>query len=119
VTDTTSKETDRMIRPTDEIRRHVCVVPLQVLGRDGLLIHGHEQLELWSLLAEYRARRQQMPVAVVLGGDPVTSIAAWAPLPPRTDGVIFAGVLRNNAVEVVAARSVRFDGPASPEIILG
>ena len=115
---TDKRETDRSVRPPEETRRHVCVVPLQVLGRDGLLIHGHEQLESWSLLAAYRARGQQMPVAVVLGGDPVTSIAAWAPLPSRTDGLIFAGFLRNKPVEVVAARSVPLDVPASAEIVL-
>ena len=98
--------------------RHVCVVPLQVLGRDGLLIHGHEQMELWSLLAEYRTRGQQMPVAVVLGGDPIASLAAWAPLPPRTDSLIFAGFLRNKPVEVVKARSVPLDVPASAEIVI-
>ncbi len=99
-------------------RHHVCVVPLQVLGRDSLVIHGHNQLELWSLLAEYRTRGQQMPAAVVLGGDPITSLAAWAPLPPRTDALIFAGFLRNKPVEMVKARSVPLDVPASAEIVL-
>ncbi len=103
-------------RGTD--RRHVCVVPLEVRGREGLLIHGHEQLELWSLLTEYGTRAQQMPVAVVLGGDPVMSIAAWAPLPPRTDGLTFAGFLRNRSVEVVPARSVPLEVPASAEIVI-
>lgn len=101
-----------------EPRRHVCVVPLEVRGRDGLLIHANEQMELWSLLEEYRLRGQQMPIAVVLGGDVITSVAAFAPLPLRTDGLTFAGFLRNQAVEVVAARSVPLEVPASAEIVI-
>ncbi len=99
-------------------RRLVCVVPLEVRGRDGLLIHGDETSELWSLLAEYRSRGQQMPVAVVLGGDPITSVAAWAPLPGRTDPLVFAGFLRNRPVELVAGRSVPLTVPASAEIVI-
>ena len=99
-------------------RRLVCVVPLEVRGRDGLLIHGDATSELWSLLAEYGSRGQQMPVAVVLGGDPLTSVVAWAPLPERTDPLVFAGFMRNRPVELVAARSVPLLVPASAEIVI-
>lgn len=98
--------------------RHLSVVPLEIRGRDGLLIHGDEQSELWSLLAEYRLRGQQMPVAVVLGGDLLTQVAAHAPLPARTDRLIFAGFLRNKPVEIVPARSVPLEVPASAEIVI-
>lgn len=101
-----------------EVRRQVCVVPLEVRGRDGLLIHGDETSELWATLAEYRSRSQQMPVAVVLGGDPITAVASWAPLPGRTDPLVFAGFLRNRPVELVAARSVPLTVPASAEIVI-
>jgi len=100
-----------------DTRRRVCVVPLEVRGRDGLLIHGDENSELWSLLVEYGSRGQQMPVAVVLGGDPLTSVASWAPLPGRTDPLVFAGFLRNRPVELVAARSIPLTVPASAEIV--
>ena len=99
-------------------RRLVSVVPLEVRGRDGLLIHGDETSEWWSLLTDYASRGQQMPVAVVLGGDPITSVAAWAPLPGRTDPLVFAGFLRNRPVELVAARSVPLTVPASAEIVI-
>lgn len=101
-----------------DARRSVCVVPLEVRGRDGLLLHGDATSELWSLLTEHSLRRQQMPVAVALGGDPITSIAAWAPLPGRTDPLVFAGFLRNRPVELVAARSVPLMVPASAEIVI-
>jgi 4-hydroxy-3-polyprenylbenzoate decarboxylase len=102
----------------EDARRHVCVAPLEVRGRDGLLIHGDATSELWSLLAEYGSRGQQMPVAVVLGGDPVLSVAAWAPLPARTDALVLAGFLRNQPVELVPARSIPLTVPASAEFVI-
>jgi 4-hydroxy-3-polyprenylbenzoate decarboxylase len=98
-----------------DVRRLVRVVPLEVRGRDGLLIHGDETSELWALLSEYGSRGQQMPVAVVLGGDPITAVTSWAPLPGRTDPLVFAGFLRNRPVELVPARSVPLMVPASAE----
>lgn len=111
-------ETRAAQNEAEHSRRQVCVVPLEVRGRDGLLIHGDETSELWSLLAEYGSRGQQMPVAVVLGGDAITSVAAWAPLPGRTDPLVFAGFLRNRPIELVAARSVPLTVPASAEIVI-
>ncbi|MFM9963919.1 MAG: UbiD family decarboxylase [Planctomycetaceae bacterium] len=111
-------QSPRTTEAADDSRRQVCVVPLEVRGRDGLLIHGDESSELWSLLAEYRSRGQQMPVAVVLGGDPVLNIASWAPLPARTDALVFAGFLRNRSVELVAARSIPMTVPASAEFVI-
>ena len=111
-------QSPRTTEAVDNPRRQVCVVPLEVHGRDGLLIHGDETCELWPLLAEYGSRGQQMPVAVVLGGDPVQSLAAWAPLPARIDSLVFAGFLRNRSVEFVAARSIPLTVPASAEIVI-
>ena len=39
-----------------------------------------------------RARHQRMPVAVALGGDPVLTYAATAPLPDGIDEFMFAGL---------------------------
>src|SRR5207249_9570236 len=43
-------------------------------------------------LAEGLKRR--IPIAVALGGDPVLTYAATAPLPPEIDEMLFAGWLR-------------------------
>lgn len=101
-----------------EGRRLVGVVTLEIRGRDELLIPLDESSDWRSLLETYRIRGQQMPVAVVLGGDPVTTVAAWAPLPGQTDALVFAGFLRNRPVELVAARSIPLSVPAAAEIVL-
>lgn len=116
--------TRRSSRPNEvansepDLIRHVCVVPLEVRGRDNLLVHFDEQSELWQLLADYRAFGKQMPVAVVFGGDPITMLSSWAPRPPRLDALTLAGFLRNRPVELVAARTVPLEVLASAEIVI-
>jgi 4-hydroxy-3-polyprenylbenzoate decarboxylase len=70
------------------------------------------------LLAEYRARNQKMPLAVVIGGDPAFLLAASAPLPPGSDLCAVAGLLRQKSLDVVACRSVDLAVPAEAEIVL-
>jgi 4-hydroxy-3-polyprenylbenzoate decarboxylase len=70
------------------------------------------------LLAEYRARNRQMPLAVVIGGDPAFLLAAAAPLPADSDLCAVAGLLREKSLDVVACRGVDLTVPAEAEIIL-
>ena len=52
----------------------------------------------------YYERGERMPVAVTLGGDPVYTFAATAPLPDGLDELLFAGFLRRNQSSWFAAR---------------
>jgi 4-hydroxy-3-polyprenylbenzoate decarboxylase len=70
------------------------------------------------LLAEYRARNRQMPLAVVIGGDPAFLLAAAAPLPADSDLCAVAGLLREKPLDVVACRGIDLTAPAEAEIIL-
>ena len=70
------------------------------------------------LLSEYRARKQKMPLAVLIGGDPAFLLAASAPLPPGGDVCAVAGLLREKSLDVVTGRSVDLDVPAEAEIVL-
>lgn len=60
---------------------------------------------------------KRMPVAICLGGDPVLTYAATAPLPPDVDEALFAGFLRRAPVEMVAAKSIDLEVPAASEIV--
>jgi 4-hydroxy-3-polyprenylbenzoate decarboxylase len=53
--------------------------------------------------AEYEAQGKDIPVAIVLGGDPSFTYAATAPLPDMIDEMVFAGFLRKKPVELVPA----------------
>jgi 4-hydroxy-3-polyprenylbenzoate decarboxylase len=67
---------------------------------------------------QYYERGERMPVAVTLGGDPVYSFAATAPLPDGLDEILFAGFLRRKSVELVKCKTIDVDVPADADLVL-
>jgi 4-hydroxy-3-polyprenylbenzoate decarboxylase len=63
-------------------------------------------------------KRERMPVAVALGGDPACIYSASAPLPEDVDEMMFAGFLRKESVELVKCRTVDMEVPAHADVIL-
>jgi 4-hydroxy-3-polyprenylbenzoate decarboxylase len=62
---------------------------------------------------------KKMPVAVALGGDPVYTYAATAPLPDNVDEYMLAGFLRKKKVELVRCISQpEIEVPADADIII-
>jgi 4-hydroxy-3-polyprenylbenzoate decarboxylase len=73
--------------------------------------------------AQHHARwkdkhKDPLPVAVVLGADPATILAAVTPVPDTLSEYQFAGLLRNAKVELVDCKTVPLKVPAHAEIIL-
>ncbi len=66
----------------------------------------------------YYERGEKMPVAVTIGGDPVYTFAATAPLPDGLDEILFAGFLRRKAVEMVSCKTVDLEVPADVDFVL-
>ena len=66
----------------------------------------------------YYERGERMPVAVTLGGDPVYTFAATAPLPDGLDEILFAGFLRKKSVELVRCKTIDVDVPADVDLVL-
>ncbi|MFN2542479.1 MAG: menaquinone biosynthesis decarboxylase [Chthoniobacterales bacterium] len=66
----------------------------------------------------YYERGERMPVAVTLGGDPVYSFAATAPLPDGLDEILFAGFLRRKSVELVKCKTIDVEVPADVDFVL-
>jgi 4-hydroxy-3-polyprenylbenzoate decarboxylase len=60
----------------------------------------------------------KLPVAVALGGDPVTIYSGSAPLPPVVPELMFSGFLRGERVELVKCKTVPLEVPAHAEIII-
>src|SRR5690349_6590204 len=96
-------------------RRNVGMYRMQVLGPRATAMH-------WQLhkdgRADFDAGDGRMEVAVALGLDPVTAYAASAPLPKHIDELMFSGLLRGDAVEVVKGVTVDLEVPAAAEIVL-
>ena len=61
---------------------------------------------------------EKMPVAVVIGADPATILAAVTPVPETISEYQFAGFLRNKAIDLVDCETIPLKVPAEAEIIL-
>ena len=68
--------------------------------------------------ADWRGMGDRLDVAVALGCDPITTYAASAPLPKHIDELMLAGFLRGSPVELVKAKTVDLEVPATAEIVL-
>lgn len=66
----------------------------------------------------YKARKEKMPVSVVLGGDPAYTYAATAPAPDQFDEYILAGFIRQKPVELVKCLTNDITVPADADIVI-
>jgi 4-hydroxy-3-polyprenylbenzoate decarboxylase len=60
----------------------------------------------------------RMPVAIFLGGDPVFTFAATAPLPDGLDEFLLAGYLRKKSVELVKCETNDLEVPANSDFVI-
>jgi 4-hydroxy-3-polyprenylbenzoate decarboxylase len=60
----------------------------------------------------------RMPVAIFLGGDPVFTFAATAPLPDGLDEFLLAGYLRKKSVDLVKCETNDLEVPANSDIVI-
>src|SRR5215831_2327391 len=65
----------------------------------------------------YYERGERMSVAVTLGGDPVYTFAATAPLPDGLDELLFAGFLRRKSIELVRCKTIDLEVPADVDFV--
>ena len=59
-----------------------------------------------------------MPVAVFLGGDPIFTFCATAPLPDGLDEFLLAGYLRKASVELVQCETNALEVPANADFVI-
>jgi 4-hydroxy-3-polyprenylbenzoate decarboxylase len=81
--------------------RNVGMYRMQVFSREMTGMHWHKHKVSARHFNEYKRLGKRMPVAVSLGGDPVYTYAATAPLPDNVDEYMLAGFLRKKKVEMV------------------
>ena len=104
--------------PDDPSDINVGVYRMQKLGHNRLIMRwlahrgGARHHRMWQALGK------DMPVAVVVGADPATVLAAVMPLPDTMSELSFAGVLKGSRQTVTPAVTVPLSVPASAEIVL-
>ncbi len=81
--------------------RNVGMYRMQVFEKDLTGMHWHKHKVSARHFAAYKKRGERMPVAISLGGDPVYTYSATAPLPENVDEYMLAGFLRKKRVELV------------------
>jgi 4-hydroxy-3-polyprenylbenzoate decarboxylase len=102
----------------DGKHRNVGMYRMQVYGPQACGMHWHRDHDGARNYRAWAALGREMPVAVALGGDPVLTYAATAPLPYGMDELMLAGILRGESVRLVRARTVPLDVPADAEIVI-
>ena len=95
--------------------RNVGMYRMQVLDEATTGMHWHMHKTGAKHLAECTHR---LPVAVCLGGDPVYSYAATAPLPEGIDEYLLAGFLRGKPVELVPCFTQDLMVPADCDFVI-
>lgn len=98
--------------------RNVGMYRMQVFGPKLTGMHWHKHKVSAGHFNEYKKLGIKMPVAVALGGDPVYTYAATAPLPPNVDEYMLAGFLRKKKVELVKCLTQDIHVPADADIII-
>jgi 4-hydroxy-3-polyprenylbenzoate decarboxylase len=97
---------------------NVGVYRMQVLGRDRLIVRWLPNRGGARHFARWRERREDMPIAIVIGADPATMLAAAMPIPDGVSELAFAGLLRREKTAVTTAASVDLPVPANAEFVL-
>jgi 4-hydroxy-3-polyprenylbenzoate decarboxylase len=105
-------------RDPDTGERNVGMYRMQVF--DGQSTGMHWQLQKVGARhgRRYYETGTRMPVAVFLGGDPVFTFCATAPLPDGLDEFLLAGYLRKKSVELVKCETNNLEVPADADVVL-
>jgi 4-hydroxy-3-polyprenylbenzoate decarboxylase len=99
--------------------RNIGMYRMQVFTDTMTGMHWHKHKVSARHYNEYKRQGKIMPVAVALGGDPVYTYSATAPLPENVDEYMLAGFLRKKRVELVKCLTQpEIEVPADADIII-
>ncbi len=99
-------------------RRGVGLFPVQVIDQQRLVPCWHRHETGYQHWQKALAARQQLPVAIVLGGHPTSPLSAMSALPPDADPFHLGGLLHGGQTEVVKCRTSDLEVPAHAEIVI-
>jgi 4-hydroxy-3-polyprenylbenzoate decarboxylase len=101
-------------------RHNIGVYRQQVIGRNRLIMRWLHHRGGAIDFAEFKAYRpgKRFPVAVAIGADPATTLAAVTPVPDGISEFQFAGLLRGAKTKVARCLTHDLVVPATSEIVL-
>ncbi len=98
--------------------RNIGLYRMQVFGPDLTAIHWHRHKVSALHFNKYKKQGQRMPVVVTLGGDPVYTYCATAPLPDGFDEFLLAGFIRKKPVTLVRCLTQDLYVPADVDFVI-
>jgi 4-hydroxy-3-polyprenylbenzoate decarboxylase len=98
--------------------RNVGMYRMQVFGPDLTGMHWHLHKGSAHHFEKYRQLGKRMPVSVTLGGDPVYTYAATAPVPEDFDEYMLAGFIRKRRVEMVKCLTNDLTVPSDVDFVI-
>jgi 4-hydroxy-3-polyprenylbenzoate decarboxylase len=106
--------------PNARTRQNIGIYRQQVIGRDRLIMrwlaHRGGALDYAEHVRAFPDK--PFPIAVALGADPATLLAAVTPVPDTLSEYQFAGLLRGSRTEVAKCAGSDLQVPAASEIVL-
>ncbi len=101
-------------------RQNMGIYRQQVIGRNQVIMRWLAHRGGAQDYAEWQRRHpgERFPVAVALGADPATILAAVTPVPDTLSEYAFAGLLRGAKTELVRCLTHDLQVPASAEFVL-
>jgi UbiD family decarboxylases len=96
--------------------RNVGMYRMQVFSKNSTGMHWHKHKTGARHFEDFKG--DKMPVAVTLGGDPVYSYAATAPLPDGIDEYLLAGFLRGKGVQLTKCLTQDIYVPADSDFVI-
>jgi len=91
---------------------------MQIIDNKTTAMHWQLHKTGANHFAAWKKSGKRMPVAVALGGDPVYTYSATAPLPENIDEYLLAGFLRKKKVKLVKCITSQLYVPSDADIVI-
>ncbi|WP_300744280.1 menaquinone biosynthesis decarboxylase [Helicobacter sp. UBA3407] len=98
--------------------RNLGMYRLQVYDKNHLGLHWQVHKDSVSLLEEYHKANKKMPVSIAIGGDPLYTWCATAPLPYGLFELMLYGFIRKNRAKMVRCVSNELCVPYDADFVI-
>jgi 4-hydroxy-3-polyprenylbenzoate decarboxylase len=105
-------------RDPDTGERNVGMYRIQIYDEQTTGMHWQLQKVSARHGRRYYETGTRMPVSIFLGGDPVFTFCATAPLPDGVDEFLLAGYLRKKSVDLVKCLTNDLEVPADADVVI-
>ena len=102
----------------DKKRKNLGMYRLQVHSKNKLGMHFQIHKDSNTFLAEYKKAGKKMPVSIAIGGDPLYTWCATAPLPPGIFELLLYGFIRKKNARLVRSLTNELYIPHDADIVI-